>query len=301
MRKFEAMETFIKIVEVGSISAAAEQAGIAVSAVSRRLKELETHLGVALFHRNTRTMTLTDTGHAYYLKCVQIIEDVIETEINISQEHTELRGKIRLALPSTFGAMHISPIINEFLDLHPGVEFDLDFNDRAVDIVKEGFDLALRISMLEDSSLIARKLCHMNRVFCASPDYLEQCGEPISPNDLVNHRILAYSFDRIRDTWIMTSPTKEEFKIKLAPYLRASSGEVLREAAVAGKGITFLPNFIVHRELKNGTLKPIFKDYKAPDVNLFAIYPHNRHLCLRVRAFIDFIANQYSKIPHWNQ
>ena len=301
MRKFESMETFVKIVETGSLSAAAEQMDIAISAVSRRLKDLESHLGVELFHRTTRQITLTDTGHAYYLRCVQILEDVFESEVSVSQEHGELNGKIRIALPSTFGTMHISPVFNDFIDLHLGVEFDLDFNDRAVDLIQEGFDLALRISKLDDSSLIARKICNIRRVFCASPEYLKQYGEPITPNDLTNHRTLTYSFDRVRDTWILTSNTGKEFAVKLTPYFRASSGEVLRDAAVKGRGIAFLPTFVVYRELKNGELVPILQEHSTPEVNLFAIYPQTRHLCARVRAFIDFVADRFSDTPYWDQ
>lgn len=300
MNRFENMQTFVKIVETGSQSATAEQMDIAVSAVSRRLKDLESHLGVELFHRTTRQMTLTDTGHAYYLRCVQILDDVLETEISVSKEHSELKGKLRIAMPSTFGTMHISPLLNEFLNIHPGVEFDLDFNDRAVDLVREGFDLALRISKLDDSSLIARKISEIKRVFCASPEYLQQRGEPTVPDELSNHRTIAYSFDHVRDTWILISDAGKEFTIKLNPYFRASSGEILRDAAVAGRGITFLPTFIVHRELEEGSLVPILRDYSTPEVNLFVIYPQTRHLCTRVRAFIDFISERFSGVPHWD-
>src|SRR5210317_332482 len=184
MDRLENMDAFIRVVEAGSISGAADRLGVAKSAVSRRLKELEAHLGVELFHRTTRRMNLTDTGRAFYHQSVRILEDVLEAELATSQAHGTLSGSLKIALPSTFGIMHMGPAINEFSKAHPQIEFDLDFNDREVDLIQEGFDLAIRIANLPDSSLIARRFAPIQFVMCASPVYLEQTGVPRSADEL---------------------------------------------------------------------------------------------------------------------
>ncbi len=301
MNLFENMDTFVKIVDLQSMSAAADRLGIAKSVVSRRLKDLESHLGAELFRRTTRQLVLTDTGHAYYLRSVQILEDVLETEHSISRKHKELKGKLRIALPATFGNMHVAPLLNEFLDLHPEIDFDLHFSDREVDLVEEGFDLALRISKLEDSTLIARKITNIKRVFCASPTYLEKRGIPDSPVSMSTHCALTYSHDRVRDSWVFFDSNGQELNIKLRPTIRSNSGEYLRDAAVAGKGITFLPAFIIYRELNEGSLIPILMNYSTPTVNLYAVYPQTRHLSSRVRTFIDFIVQHCSDTPYWDE
>ena len=303
MRRFQTMETFIKIVDIGSISGAADRLNVAKSAVSRRLKELEDHLGVELFHRTTRQLTLTDTGQAYYSRCIQLLDDLTETEFSVSQAHCELEGKLKVALPSTFGHMHMTPAINDFLAQHPGIKFDLDFNDRAVDVVQEGFDVAIRISRLADSSLIAKRLAPIRRVFCASPDYLRANGTPQVPDELADHDTLVYAFDQIYDTWVLQKTedgSLEKTRVRLTPKMRATAGEFLRDAAASGQGIAFLPTFIIHKELENGQLVTMLDDYSTPEVNAYAIYPQTRHLSRRVRAFIDFLADRFSGTPYWD-
>lgn len=301
MDRFENMETFVRVVEAGSISGAADRAGIAKSAVSRRLKELEEHLGVQLFRRTTRQMNLTDTGRAYYHQCVRILQDVLEAELATSQAHGTLKGSLKVALPSTFGLMHMGPAISEFLSEHPQVEFELDFNDRSVDLLQEGFDLAIRIAKLPDSSLIARRLAPVNHVLCASPAYLDKHGVPQALEDLANHQCLVYSLIRDSEHWIFNSLHGEAEKIKIRPYLKASSGEFLRCAAVDGLGIIQLPSFIVFEEIKRGALIPLLTEHMRSDVNTYAIYPQTRHLSQRVRVFVDFLVKRFEGVPYWDQ
>ena len=301
MDRFENMETFIRVVEAGSISGAADRAGIAKSAVSRRLKELEAHLGVELFHRTTRRMNLTDTGRAFYHQCVRILEDVLEAELATSQAHCRLKGGLKVALPSTFGLMHMGPAINEFLLMHPHIEIDLDFNDRTVDLMQEGFDLAIRIANLPDSSLIARRLAPIEFVLCGSPAYLEKNGAPQSPEDLVNHQCLVYSLQRDSERWSFHDPQGDVIKIRILPYLKASSGEFLCSATVDGLGIVYMPSFIVFKEIEQGRLVPLLKDYRQSDLNAYAIYPQTRHLSQRVRAFVDFLVKRFEGVPYWDQ
>lgn len=300
MDRFENMETFIRVVEVGSISGAADRLGVAKSAVSRRLKELEAHLGVELFHRTTRKMNLTDTGRTFYQQSVRILEDVLEAELATSQAHGELQGSLKIALPLSFGVMHMGPAINDFLQEHPQIEFDLDFNDREVDLIQEGFDLAIRIASLPDSSLIARRLAPIQHALCASPVYLEKQGTPQSLEDLHNHNCLAYSLLHDYKTWKFTDNNNQARKITIKPHLKASVGEFLRDAAVKGQGIVFLPTFIVYKEIESGTLLPLLNEYTPWQIDAYAIYPQTRHLSQRVRAFVDFLVKRFEGIPYWD-
>ena len=188
MDRFAHMQVFVSVVEAGSISAAAERLDLAKSAVSRRLAELEAHLGVSLITRTTRRLNLTDSGRAYYERCVAILADLDEAESAVSQAHAALKGQLKVALPLSFGLLHLSPLIQAFMALHPEVRFELDFNDRQIDLMQEGFDLAIRIATLEDSSLIARRLAPIRHVVCASPDYLAKHGTPVAAADLAASR-----------------------------------------------------------------------------------------------------------------
>ena len=301
MNRFENMDTFIRVVETGSISGAADRLGVAKSAVSRRLKELEAHLGVELFHRTTRQMNLTDTGRAYYHQVVRILDDVLEAENATSQAHGTLKGSLKIALPMNFGKTHLSTVINDFLNEHPQIEFDLDFNDREVDLIQEGFDLAVRIADLPDSSLIARKFAPIKTVICASPDYLEKMGIPKSPDDLIEHRCLVYSLLRDSQYWHMNDARGNPIKAKVRPYLKASTGEFLRDAAVAGQGIIFVPTFVTYKEIENGSLIPILQNYDTPQINAYAIYPQTRHLSQRVRTFVDYLVERFAGTPYWDE
>ena len=300
MNRFENMDTFIRVVEAGSISAAADRLGVAKSAVSRRLKELEKHLGVELFHRTTRQMNLTDTGRAFYHQAVRILDDVLEAEIATSQAHGTLKGSLKIALPSSFGLMHMGPVINDFLKEHPQIEFDLDFNDREVDLIQEGFDLAIRIANLPDSSLIARRFAPVKTVICASPDYLKQMGTPRSPDDLIEHRCLVYSLLRAFEYWHLTDARGNEIKTRIHPYLKASTGEFLRDAAVEGRGIILVPTFIAYKEIESGALVPLLNEYSTSQINAYAIYPQTRHLSQRVRTFVDFLVKRFEGTPYWD-
>jgi len=301
MDRFENMGSFVRVVEAGSISGAADSAGVAKSVVSRRLKELEDHLGVELFHRTTRRMNLTQTGRAYYQQCVRILADVMEAESATSQAHGTLRGHLKIALPSTFGLMHMGPAIGDFLLEHPEIDLELDFNDRVIDLMQEGFDLAIRIGKLEDSSLIARRLAPIKFILCAAPSYLELFGTPKTVTDLKKHRCLMYSLVHDGECWAFQTVDGKIEKIKIRPYLKASSGEFLRSAAVKGLGLTLQPSFIAHKEIAQGCLVPLqLEGYGLLESNAYAIYPHTRHLSQRVRALVDFLIDRFNDIPYWD-
>lgn len=300
MDRFENMNTFISVVEAGGISAAATRMNIAKSVISRRLKELEAHLGVELFHRTTRRMNLTDSGHTFYQQSVRILADLIEAEHATSRFHGALKGNLKVALPLSFGLMHLGPAINAFLEAHPEIRFDLDFNDRQVDLLAEGFDLAIRIANLPDSSLIARRIVPINITLCASPTYLDRNGKPNSPTALTHHQCLAYNLTSNYEYWNLYDVEGQVTRIKITPYLKASNGEFLRDAAVDGLGIALIPTFIVYKEIESGALVPILDRYCYSSLAVYAIYPQTRHLSQRVRVFIDFLIKRFEKCPYWD-
>jgi DNA-binding transcriptional LysR family regulator len=300
MDRFDAMDKFIRVVEAGTISGAAGRLGIAKSAVSRRLRELEEHLGVELFHRTTRKMTLTESGRMYYHQVVRILDDVREAELVTSQAHGQLRGTLRVALPMSFGLLHLGPAINEFIQTHPHIEFELDFNDRAVDLIQEGFDVAIRIARLPDSSLIARRLATMEAVLCASPAYLERHGTPERPEDLVRHQCLVYSLIPNYETWHFRDAARNQHTARIHSYIKATNGEYLRDAAVSGLGVLLVPSFIAYRDIERGALVPLLTGFRPPQLEIHALYPPTRHLSHRVRTFIDFLVQRFAGTPYWD-
>jgi DNA-binding transcriptional LysR family regulator len=300
MDRFADMQMVVSVVEAGSISAAADRLNLAKSAVSRRLAELEARLGVSLFHRTTRRLNLTDSGRDYYARCVAILADVEEAESALSQAHCALKGTLRIALPLAFGLLHLAPLIQTFMTEHPEVIFDLDFNDRQIDLMQEGFDLAVRIATLEDSTLIARRLAPIRHVVCASPDYLTRRGTPRTASDLARHVCLAYSNVRDPGLWRYRRPNGEPAQVRVPLRLAASSGEFLLRAAIAGEGVVLLPTFYVHEALRTGQLLPVLADHVWPELSAYAVYPPTRHLPRRARAFIDFLVQRLAGEPPWD-
>lgn len=299
MNKFAEFQNFILVADTGSISKAAERLGIAKSAVSRRLAELEQRLGVQLFHRTTRRIKLTNTGQSFYQQISRIISDLNEIEESVKQAHSDLSGTLRIAAPLSFGLLHLAPAIIEFKNLHQQIAFDIDFNDREVDLIHEGFDLALRIAKLPDSSFIARKLATINNVVCASPDYLHKYGTPEHPQELNQHQCLVYKLLQSPYQWTFENKNRKPFNVKITPSLQANNGEFLQQAAIAGKGIVHQPLFIASQAIEQGLLSPILQDFTCSDNHLWALYPQTRHLSQRVRAFIDYLANLYANTPYW--
>lgn len=301
MDRFADMEMLLAVVETGSISAAAERLKVAKSAVSRRLAELETRLGVELLHRTTRRMALTDSGRAFYERSQRILADLDEAEREVSSAHAAIRGKLKVALPLGFGLLHLAPLITEFMALHPGLEFDLDFNDRHIDLMQEGFDLAIRIARLPDSSLIARRLAPIRHLPCASPAYLARHGVPARPADLAQHAGLAYSNLANPGLWTYVGPDGQPGSIQVPVRLSANNGDFLCRAAMAGEGIMLSPTFYLRQALDSGQLVGFLTDHAWPELNAYAVYPPTRHLSRRVRAFVDFLAEKLSGEPPWDR
>lgn len=301
MSELDEMRVFVNLVEAQSSTKAAERMGLAVSAISRRMKELESRLGVNLVQRTTRRMNLTDDGRFFYARCKQILEDMHEAEIQVSRAAQTLKGTIRISTPLSFGIAHIAPAIADFMQQHEEVDINLDMTDRKVDMVEEGFDLTIRVGELQDSSLMARKLAMVHHVVCCSPAFIEQYGPINSPDDLHDKPALCYANLKQPERWRYVDERGEQQMVKVRPRLLSTNGDALREAAVAGLGVLCEPSFIVHKAVEAGTLLPQLTYLRWYDMNVYALYPQTRHLSLRVRALIDFLVARFEGTPPWER
>jgi DNA-binding transcriptional LysR family regulator len=300
MSQFEEMRNFVRVVEAGSISKAAEQLGIAKSGVSRRLVGLEARLGVRLLNRTTRRSSLTEAGQAYYQGAVKLLMDVSELDAATADTDATLEGALRLAVPLSFGLRHLSPAIDEFMRMHPGLIINIDFSDRQIDLVEQGVDLAIRIADLSDSTLQARRICPVRLLLCASPKYLEELGTPISPEDLKEHRVMQYD-NGGGGTFVLEDRLGGEYVVSSRPQIVANNGDFLRDMAMAGHGIILTPSFIAWQAIAAGDLVSIMPDFCPPQRSAYAVYPQTRYLARRARLFIDFLAERFGENPYWDQ
>ena len=295
MNQLEEMQTFIRIVEAGSITKAAEQMNTVKSAISRRLSDLETRLGISLLTRTTRSQTLTESGEQFYRQCIRIIDDINEVESSIGSENKALTGRIKIAAPLSFGIAKLCPVLKQFHDLYPDIIFDIDFNDRRVDLIDEGFDFAIRIAHLTDSSLIARRLSTVKLLHCASPEYLQKYGLPLTPNDLMNGHIKLH-YHSAQDNWHFKDEQGKQYSIKLPKSMTVNNGDFACQAAISGWGIAYLPDFICSPALEDGTLIPILSNFMDNnEIGVYAVYPQTRHLSQRVGRLINFLSEYFKK------
>lgn len=300
MDKFANIEALATVVDTGSFSNAAERLGIAKSVVSRRVSTLEHALGIQLLQRTTRTLSLTSAGRQFYARAVRILADLEDAEQSIVDASAALRGRLRLAAPLTFGLRHLNAALNAFATAHSGIELDIDLNDREINLVEEGFDMAVRIGQLADSTLIARRLGTARFIACASPAYLAKYGTPDHPNDMVDHLGLHYTNLQPKQAWRFSTGSGSIQAAVPQIRLRANNGEVLADAAAAGLGIVYLPTFIVADAIANGRLKPILGAYRAAPVGIHAVFPPGRLLSRRVLALSDHLAECFGEQPYWD-
>lgn len=301
MDRFDDMTTFVAVAEAGSFTAAADRLGIAKSAVSRRVSALEQRLGAQLMRRSTRRLSLTESGSRFYEHSLRLLADLDEVESAVAQEHGELRGRLRIALPLSFGVHHMHEPVCQFSRLHPHVDFDLDLNDRRVDLVEEGMDLAIRIGRLRDSNLIARKLFDARTVVIAGRGYLQEHGTPILPQDLSGHAGLVYSNVTEPSRWQYTNSDGSRDNVVVGKGMTATSGDFLCMAAAANLGVALQPTFIAHEAIRDGRVVSILNDVGWPVTPGFAVYPPTRHLSYRVRTFIDFLVDYFAGTASWDR
>lgn len=288
MDRFEEMQTFVWVVRLGSLSAAADRLNLAKSVVSRRLSELETRLGVQLLTRTTRRLNLTETGRQYFTRCQSILADLEEADQAISSGNVALRGTIRMAAPLSFGIKHLMPVLDAFLELQPELKLDLDLNDRTLNFMEEELDLAIRIGKLADSSLVARKLSMLTLIVCASPAYLSRHGTPGRPEELEQHQGLHYS--HMDSQYWQFVKHDRQISVRVPQRIRANNGDVLLRAAMDGLGVVQTPSFLANEAIAEGSLIPILTDYTIPAGGIYAIYPQQRYLPQRIRVLIDYLS-----------
>ena len=289
MDRLEAMQLFVRVAERGSFAAAAEQLGVARSVVTRQIAALETHLGVKLMARSTRRLTLTTAGAAYLEQCRVIMNLVEAAETDVAEHHLTPRGHLRLGLPLVFGLKRLLPLLLEFAQRYPEISLDMDYTDRRLNLIEEGFDLSIRITDRLEPGDIARKLGSCRLFAVAAPDYLARHGRPTHPAELRHHECLTYTLDASPMTWWFQVEGRLE-PVYVRSRLSANNGEALLEAAASGLGIALQPDFIVDPALAAGTVEAILEPFAPPALGIHALLPSNRYMPYRVRVFIDFLA-----------
>jgi DNA-binding transcriptional LysR family regulator len=294
------MSVFSRVVASGSLSAAARDLGLSPALVSRRLAALEARLGVRLVHRTTRSLRLTVEGARYYDACSRVLAEIEDANAEVSRGRVEPQGALKVALPASFGHQQVAPLIVQFAQRYPKVELALSLSDRRVSVVDEGFDVAITIAHLEDSSLAARKLAPNRRVVCASPEYLRKHGTPRTPDDLAAHNCLTTSDFTM--TWEYQDPRGRPGAARVRGRYACDNWEVLREWALAGLGVALKSTWDVYRHLQDGSLVVLFPGYSFhSDVAIYAVYPHRRLLPAKTRVFIDFLAESFGPEPYWDR
>jgi len=292
---------FVRVVERGSFTLAAGDLELSRAVVSKYLSRLEERLGARLLNRTTRRLSLTEAGAALFEASRGALERIEEAEAAIAHLQAQPRGRLRVSAPMSFGILHLGPALAEFARAHPAITLDVRLDDRFVNLVEEGIDVAVRIGALTDSSLIARKLATTRAVACASPAYLAESGEPETPEDLASHNCLVYSYLATANVWRFTAPDGREIPVAINGNLRINNGIVLAEAAVAGQGVLVSPSFYVAPLLRDGRLKRILAKYRLKELGIHAVYPQRDHVPPKVRAFVDFLAQRFGRRPDWER
>ena len=300
MGQLEDMAMFVRIVDAGGITKAADQLDLAKSAVSRRLNDLETRLNSQLISRTTRKSKLTQAGQEYYQRAQNILDEVNSLNEETSGTKANIEGTLKITAPLSFGLMHLSDLLHDYALTHPQLDFQLDFSDRRLDLVEEGYELAIRIGELTDSSFQAKRLTQIRHVLCASPSYLAQHGTPINLDELEQHHILQYGLSKQGKFDLIDQQGKKHSQV-FNSKMQANNGDFLLKMAIKGHGITYLPTFLAYQAINNGELTPILTDYQLPTFNAYAVYPKNRFLSQRCRYLIDFIADKLGDEPYWDE
>ena len=300
MDRLTAMEVFSQVVESGSFSKASDRLGLSPTAVSRQVADLEAHLSTRLLNRTTRRVSLTESGRAFYERCVQLLADLEEAEQEAARAAVVPRGTVRLTTSVAFGVRHLAPAIAAFLSQHAEVRFVVSLSDRIVDLVEEGFDLGVRIGGPGSENLVARKLGETRLVPCASPAYLAARGAPRVPEDLAAHNCFTYEYVTPRNLWRFRDAAGEERSVRVGGNLHSNNGDILAEVAARGGGIVFEPAFIVGPEVRAGRLVPLLQEFEPAPVPIYAVYPSRKHLSAKVRVFVDFLVRSFAEGQDWS-
>ena len=297
MDKLSSMKVFMQVARLGSFSAAADNIGISKAMVSKHIKRLEDNLDVQLFNRTTRSLSLTEVGTVYRDRTKEILNDIQETELSVSKLSSEPRGTLRIMAPTSFGSFRLSRAITEYLTQYTDVNVELLLAERTPDLVDEGIDVAIRVGVLEDSSLFARKIADARMVVCGSPRYFEDRGIPQSPEELLQHNCLIQT-TRLGETWLFNINNRYE-RVDVQGDLKSNAGDALRTAAIKGCGLVNLPIYMVDKDIKNGRLQTVLVEFEGAKRPIHAVYLHRMHLSAKVRTFVDFLYQRFQANPIW--
>lgn len=290
---------FVAVVNAGNLSAAGRGLGFSSAVVSKRLQRLEEQLGVRLINRSTRKLCLTEEGLRYHEYCVRVLAELDEAEMLLTSGLSQPKGTLRVTVPAAFGRLHIAPLVPEFLRRYPELRLVLHLTDTKVDIIEEGYDVAVRIGDLKDSNLVARHLGIDYRKLVATPSYLIKFGTPKTPEDLLNHNVLLFANPAPLDQWQFIDPKGKSRSIKVTGNFETNNCDALRAAIFADAGIALRPVWDVWQEIRTGSLQVLLPEYKHPSVNIQAVYPSRRHLSQKVRVFIDLLCAKFGDTPYW--
>ncbi|HWL27876.1 MAG TPA: LysR family transcriptional regulator [Burkholderiaceae bacterium] len=293
MDRFLEMQTFAAVVDAGSFVGAAEAMGVSKAATSRYVGELETRLGVRLLHRTTRRLSLTEEGKIFFARSKELLAELEEAEAEVTASSDAATGLLRINAPFTFGILHLAPLWGAFRALHPKVTLEITLADRVIDLVDEGFDVAIRIAILENSTLVSKRLATTRMVLCASPQYLARRGAPRHPEELAHHDVIAYSYWSTRDEWRFTGPDGA-VSVQTRPCIYSNNGETCLAAALGHQGIILQPSFLVDRDLATGALVEVMPEYKSIELGIYAVYPTRKHVSAKVRALIAFLSEHFA-------
>ena len=300
MDRLRAMEVFVEVVRKNGFARAADALETSPANVTRIISDLEAHLGTRLLNRSSRKMSLTESGDALYERAKAIVEDMAEVEAIASSSSMKPRGTLRINAPLSFGILHLAPLWPKFMALHPEVELEVALIDRVVDIVEEGYDMAIRISRTGSTSHAARKLAASRNIVCAAPSYLKRHGTPLTPDDLKAHNCIGYRYSATADEWNFLDQQGRPHAVKVSCNMHSNNGDTARAAALAGAGIIWQPTFLIGADLRAGRLVPLLPGFHLPDIDVLAVYPSRRHLSAKVRVMIDFLADQFKDTPPWD-
>ncbi len=299
MDKLKAFETFVAVAQKGSLTAAAKAEGVAPAIMGRRLDSLEEHLGVKLLVRTTRRLSLTQEGSAFLEDCLRLLADVASAEASVSAGGVQASGHLRLTAPAGFGRRHVAPLLPRFREEHPKVTLSLNWGDRVVDLAAEGFDCAVRVGDLPDSSLVSVRLADNRRLCVATPDYLARHGTPAQPSELMRHACLTLSSDASQTRgWAFRVPLgsgHEVIHLRPSGPLDCSDGQVLHAWCLAGQGIAWRSTWEVEEDIAAGRLVPVLEDFAAPPNGIYAMFPQRKHLPLRLRLWLDYLKAQFAR------
>jgi DNA-binding transcriptional LysR family regulator len=300
--RFQGIQVLLRVVELGSLSGAARALQMSPTMATKHIAALEERLGVRLLHRTTRKVTPTEIGRSYIQATERILADLQEADSAAAADKLVVRGLLRVNVPVSFGASEIAPLLHDLSKLHPALTIDLGMNDRVVDLVEEGWDLAIRIGRLQDSPMIARRLAPLQMAVCASPAYLKKHDRPTKVADLKNHRCLGYTLSNVPGPSCWTFGRNGDIRAPISGPLRAANGDALVAAAIAGMGIIYQPTFIVADAVAESKLEIIELDHPPFNFgNIYAVYPPNEHLPAKVRVFIDFFVERFAGTPPWQR